>query len=269
MIDLTTGGTVAAPSPPVPAERRDEAGPPFAILLAQASLLAQVSAGQEAPAPGVEPAIAALQSAPVPLAEGGDAASAPIVVDHAIRFDARGMIAMATRTVGGTVEAPFGAPSMADAGAGVAVPFAMLRDPVAPRVVPSGLSGAATATATATAVPVERAVSLSPSAVAQPAMVSVPGAVRPNPVPPDEPEVAPAPVTRPRPRFATMAQGAPQVAVVALADGLAVSAAVGALSNDERHRLRDAIAAALSRHGLRPRAVTLLAMPAPVLSTER
>lgn len=95
------------------------------------------------------------------------------------------------------------------------------------------------------------------------------GEVAAPPPPPDEPDVAIAPAARPRPRFAAMAQGAPKVAVVALADGLAVTAAVRALSEGERHRLRDAIAATLSRHGLRPQAVTLLAMPAHPRPTER
>jgi ATP sulfurylase len=84
-----------------------------------------------------------------------------------------------------------------------------------------------------------------------------------SPLPTDEQGNAPASPTRnpARRAFAAMAQGAPQVAVAALSDGLAVAAAVGALSDDERHRLREVIVATLSRHGYHPRTVTVLAMP--------
>jgi len=262
MIDLMTSGALAALTPPAPAERRDEGSPAFAVVLAQAA------AGQDAPpVPPPEPTIALAQAAreTLPLPEPVAVETRPVVVDHATRFDARGMIAMAAGVAHGDVTASIAAIPVATEAATAPLPPAL---PVEDRMLPVG--GAARPAAVATlAPPGERAVPVRSTAAPVLSGVVPAGDVAPSPVPPEEPEVALAPAARPRTRFAAMAQGAPQVAVVALADGLAVSAAVGALSEGERHRLRDAIAATLSRHGLRPRAVTLLAMPAPFLSTER
>ncbi len=262
MIDLTTSIVPAVFTPPRPAERRDEGGPAFAVMLALAA------AGQDAfPAPPSEPAVDPAQAAQetMPLPPLVVAATRPVVADHATRFDARGMIAM------GAGVAERGSTVPAAAWPRATEPAAPVPPPVQPADGGGPVGGGVTHRAAVAPVtlPVERAVPVS-----SPAASILSGGVVTSDVAaecsrPDEPEVTLAPAARPRARFATMAQGAPQLAVVALADGLAVTAAVGALSEGERHRLRDAIAATLSRYGLRPGAVTLLAMPAPVHSVER
>lgn len=262
MIDLMASGAAAALSPPVPAERRNEGGPAFAIVLAQA-----LAGPEMVPVPIPEPPAGAMPVAPaaVALAELVDPAKRPMVADHAIRFDARGMIAMAAGGAYAPVDAPVvTSPVSIETGVTV-LPMAMPRDVVTQVTI----GGGRVVAATAAAFPADRAVPVRSSPSPAPLHGTAVGEAPPAPAPPEEPELVVAPAARPCARLAAMAQGAPQVAVVALADGLAVSAAVGALSEGERHRMRDAIAATLSRHGLRPRAVTLLAMPAPTLRTER
>ncbi|KQM61720.1 MULTISPECIES: hypothetical protein [unclassified Sphingomonas] len=260
MIDLMASGAAAALSPPVPAERRDEGGPAFAIVLAQA-----LTGPEMVPVPIPEPPIDAMPVAPAAVALV-DPAKRPVVADHAIRFDARGMIAMAAGGANALVEAPVVTSPVPVATNATVLSMAMPRDAVMPSSIGGGHAIAATAVV---AVPADRAVPVRPSPSPAPLHGTAVGEAPPAPAPPEEPELAVAPAARPCARLAAMAQGAPQVAVIALAEGLAVSAAVGALSEGERHRMRDAIAATLSRHGLRPRAVTLLAMPAPTLRTER
>lgn len=265
MIDLTGTDLMTALSPPVPAERRYEGGPAFALLLARGSA-AQAGAPMAPPVP--EPvAVADAVTMPMPMSMP-ERAEVPVrraVVDHAIRFDARGMIAMAAGADSMSSDVPVVARPMSPDARGTATSQAMPPDmvvqPVAatPRALP----------AMASARPVEHAMPTKPSPLPPAATATAMGEAAPIPTPPDEPEVAAAPAARRRTRFAAMAQGAPQVAVAALSDGLAVSAAMGALSDGERHRMRDAIAATLSRHGLRPRAVTLLALPAPITRMER
>lgn len=261
MIDLTGSGTAAAVSPPALAERRDEGGPVFAVLLAQA---AAAPAGAPMPTPVREAA------EPVPMsiavAEQDSVPIRRVAMDHAVRFDARGMIAMAAGAEAVSMAMPVvAATTVPDGVSQPRAPVVSLAD--AP---PPGKGIIDTLTATASAMPVERVEVARPA----PAPTAAPATATGEPTPaaslrPDEPEVAVAPTMRQRTRFATMAQGAPKVAVVALADGLAVSAAVGALPESERHRTRDAIAATLSRHGLRSRAITLLAMPATPTPMER
>lgn len=263
MIDLTGTGLTTAFTPPVPAERRDEGGPAFAILLAQASVTPE---GAPMPTPVLETVDGAEPMAiPAAVAEQGDAPIRPAVIDHAIRFDARGMIAMAAGAQSGSSDVPVMAPPVSIETRITTAPLAMVPDTV-PQPATTTVRAAPAVAATAQ---VDRVSVAKPCPLPVAATPTASGEPPPAQTLPDEPEVATAPVARPRTRFAAMAQGAPKVAVVALADGLAVSAAVGALSEGERHRMRDAIAATLSRHGLRPRAVTLLAMPASTTRTER
>lgn len=263
MIDLMTSGMPAAPTPPVTTERRDEGGPAFAVVLAQA-LVGPV----RYPLPPSDTTLDRVPVLPVamPPPEPAAAATGRLVVDHATRFDARGMIAMAGGGADAAPAAPVAPPRMVtDAVDAGVLP---LTPPVEAMALPIGGAGRPAA-ANAVERQVERVGPVRLVASPVPTGEAGAGDVAPPPAPPEEPEAAPAAIARPRIRFAMLAQGAPKVAIVALADGLAVSAAVGALSEGERHRLRDTIAATLSRHGLRPRAVTLLAMPAATLSTER
>ncbi len=235
MIDIAALRCAALPSPAAPPDT-GEGAVPFATLLRQA----HAQALRDVPLPDL------------PDAGPGDRA----VIDHAVRFDARGvldMAAVAATAAAHPVVADHAAASRAVGVSGgeglrngeVALPARMLVLPAPTQAV---------------AAPV--------SVVRQPLPVAsgnAASAVAGEPVAPplaDEPEPIAHPVARPRAR--TFATTAPQVAVVALADGLAVVAAVGALSDADRHRLRDAIAATVSRHGYHPRTVTLLAMPAPV-----
>lgn len=263
MIDLMTSGTPTAPTLPVTTERRDEGGPAFAVVLAQAL----VGPARYPPAPS-ETTLDRVPVLPVatPLPEPAAAATGPLVVDHATRFDARGMIAMAGSGADAAPAAPVAPPRMVTDAVDAAV--LPLTPPVEAMALPIGGIGRRAA-ASAIERPVERVGPVRLAVSPVPSGEAGAGDVAPPLAPTEEPEVASAAIARPRTRFATLAQGAPNVAIVALADGLAVSAAVGALSEGERHRLRDTIAATLSRHGLRPRAVTLLAMPAATLSTER
>ncbi|MEH3040414.1 MAG: hypothetical protein PGN21_10175 [Sphingomonas paucimobilis] len=261
MIDLPGTGPTAALSPPVPAERRDEGGPVFAILLAQAAITPV-----EAPLPTPVPETAAVDGPePMAVAEQDDAPIRRAVVDHAIRFDARGMIAMAAGGESVLSDVPDITPPVS-AGTRVTAP----QPAIAPDMAAQPVTGTVhSPPVSATATPADRASVAKPHPLPVAATPTALGEPAPTRTLADEPEIATAPAARSRTRFAAMAQGAPKVAVVALADGLAVSAAVGALSEGERHRMRDAIAATLSRHGLRPHAVTLLAMPAPTMRMER
>lgn len=264
MIDLTGTNLTTAFTPPVPAERRDEGGPAFAILLAQASVTPE---GAPMPTPVLETVDDAEPVAmPAAMAEQGDAPIRPAVIDHAIRFDARGMIAMAAGVQSMSSDVPVMAPPVSIEARITTAPLAMAHDTV-PQQSATATVRASPAAAAATLV--DRVSVAKPYSLPVAVTPTAPGEPAPAQTLPDEPEIAVPPAARPRTRFAAMAQGAPKVAVVALADGLAVSAAVGALSEGERHRMRDAIAATLSRHGLRPRAVTLLAMPASTTRTER
>lgn len=265
MIDLMTSGALAGPMPPVPSERRDEGGPAFAVVLAQA----QVRGEPERPPaslPETTPELAQRATLAMPLPQPVSSASGPMVVDHATRFDARGMIAMAAGEAALSTVVPVAAAMVTDAA--TAATIVPLAPPVEATSLPVG-GAVRPASGGTIALPPERVMGVRIPAAPVPRAEPVAGGIASQLAPIDEPDVAPVPATRSRGRVATLAQSAPKVAVVALADGLAVSAAVGALSEGERHRLRDTIAATLSRHGLRLRAVTLLAMPVPTLSTER
>jgi hypothetical protein len=283
MIDASTLGMLPPQSPACAPEPRGETGTAFATLLMQAMQR-----------DGDTGSVPALPEPPLSTEDTTDPRRLhDPAIDHAIRFDARGILdataleaAGARQPVAGTGAAtgvlvdgqPVRSIEVAQPAAVTVARLTVDASPVDPEqllrhpaldpesrvfAVDSGTldrvrgdePGRERIVTTRAIIDIVRAMS---RATALPTPVEIG-----SPLPTDEQGNAPASPTRnpARRAFAAMAQGAPQVAVAALSDGLAVAAAVGALSDDERHRLREVIAATLSRHGYHPRTVTVLAMP--------
>lgn len=239
-------------------EVRTPVGPGFATLLAQGMPVAGEPPDALDPAVAVPFPLPATVPFPDPVAPEAPGVE---VVDHADRFDARGVLDATAAEADGGREMAAMRPVLAGIGAvtpGRDLPRAT--ETTSPTQA-HGLLRSSVAAAQALPVSHGRAANDQLPPAAKPA-ATMPSARRIM-----EREVAlPA---APRPRATPRAtQAAPQVAVAALTDGLAVAASVGALPDAERHRLRDAITALLLRHGYHPRAVTLLAAPAPSRSVE-
>ncbi|MFD1034619.1 hypothetical protein ACFQ15_08140 [Sphingomonas hankookensis] len=258
MIDASLPQLPLVVPPTVGVEVRTPVGPGFATLLAQGMPVAAETPDALDPEVAVPFPLPATVPFPDPIEPKPLGAE---VVDHADRFDARGVLdATAVEPRGDR-----GMAAMRPALAGIGEVAAKGDLPRATETaLPTQAHGLLRSTVAESPVP---SVSNGHAVIDQPPPATIPIATMPPARRVTEREVALPTVVRPRARTHA-AQAAPQVAVAALADGLAVAASVGALPDAERHRMRDAIAALLLRHGYHPRAVTLLAAPAPSRSVE-